>query len=771
MPRNPSRLAVTAVLVSMTLASASAQTVTVDNSDSGFTLSYGTWETGAFGTPNGADYNWSLTTSFGGVAAECEWRPNLPQTGPYEVSIWYVPGTNRASDAPFVVHHAGGSTPVSINQQVNGQTWVSLGSYNFNAGTSGYVTLGNSASPNVVIADAVRLIGGGALLDLTMAVSPPGAGSTSPADGQSYGYSQDQVVQIAATPLPGNVFDHWEVSGGASPANPLASSTTVTVDQAKTATAFFVEGEGESMFRAFWADAFHAGYKSTAEIDTMVARAVEGNYNAIIPEVMAFQDNVGSGHGAYWNSNIVPKAGDIVGGIDPLAYLVQQAHANGIEVHCWLVAYRVCSTWPPSGNAIMTANPAWLMVPQADMGGGPATVDGYYVLDPGSPEAQEYLASIVRELGSNYEIDGIHWDYIRYTTTNAGYPSDAGYTKSSLARFQDITGFVGTPSTSNSQWNDFRRRSITELVRRIMFEVATVDNPRQPLRHTAALITWGDAPASFSSSNAYALYQNWREWMEEGYLDAGIPMTYYREHNPPHDQWYRNWVDASVGWRYNRQIFTGPGIYLNTFANSLTQMQYALAAGVDGLSTYSYDGTGGGSSWYGYIASNLFTTPATVPEMPWREPVTASDGTVYGRVTDGLTGAPIDDAQILINGFNSGVYTDGNGYFILTQLTAGAGGAIYSIGASYTGYANVTRPTVLIERAGFTEANLAFGSWLPGDYDVDGDVDADDFAHFAPCMTGPDNGPPAAGCDLFDFELDDDVDVIDFQMLQVAAGL
>jgi hypothetical protein len=205
-------------------------------------------------------------------------------------------------------------------------------------------------------------------------------------------------------------------------------------------------------FRGFWADAFHSGFKSTGEIDTMIGWALAGNYNAIIPEVLAFHDTGGGGHGAYWNSGIVPKASDIAGGIDPLAYLVQQAHASGLEVHAWLVAFRVSATWPPAGNPLVAAHPEWLMVRQADMNQGPLpVVDGdpnttdYYTLDPGAPDAQEYLMSIVRELCADYEIDGVHWDYIRYTQTDAGYPTNLNYPRSTLRRFQNITGYVGVP--------------------------------------------------------------------------------------------------------------------------------------------------------------------------------------------------------------------------------------------------------------------------------------------------------------------------------------
>ena len=75
---------------------------------------------------------------------------------------------------------------------------------------------------------------------------------------------------------------------------------------------------------------------------------------------------------------------------------------------------------------------------------------------------------------------------------------------------------------------------------------------------------------------------------------------------------------------------------------------------------------------------------------------------------------------------------------------------------------------MLAERAGFTEANLAIGTWLPGDYDVDGDVDLDDYARFADCITGVNGGPLSAGCDIFDFDLDADVDVKDFQTFQAS---
>jgi uncharacterized lipoprotein YddW (UPF0748 family) len=773
---------ITVGLMLVLTALATAQTIIVDNSDAGFTiLDTQTWTTGtATAGHYGADYRYRNTTGFdGSTASQVEWRPNLPSAGNYQVSIYYPQGGNRANNAPFTVHYAGGNSTFAVNQQTGGGQWNILGTFAFTAGTSGSVSLSSNANASVVIADAVSFTLITTTVQLTMAVNPAGWGTTSPAVGGPYTKALNEVVPISATPALGYQFDHWAVSAGSAVANPTLATTTVTMDQSKTVTAvFIVEQPSPPEFRGFWADAFNSGFKSTAQIDAMVSRAVAGNYNAIVPEVLAYHDTGGSGHGAYWNSTIVPKASDITGGIDPLAYLVQQAHANGLEVHCWLVAFRASTTWPPAGNATVAAHPEWLMVRQADMNLGPLPLnDGDsgttdpYTFDAGSPEFQSYLMSIVYELSNNYDIDGIHWDYIRYTQTNGGYPTDPNYANSSLKRFQRITGYSGTPPYSgNTSWNDFRRRTVTEVVRRATSIAATASNPRQPLRYSIAGVTWYPANSDFHQTGAYSLFSDWEYWQSMGYIDATIPMAYFDEQGS-YTATYRAWVTNSVNWANaaGRHTYIGPGIYMNSFANSVVQMTYARNAGAHGLNTYSYTGTNDTgttwSDWYPYVATNFFTSPADVPVMPWRDPVTATQGTIYGRVTNGATGAPIDNANIKINGVTQ-VQTDGNGYYILTKLTAGASGTIVPVSAVATGYTEVVRPRALAERAGFTEINLALGSWLSGDYDVDGHVDWADFGYFWPALTGPNNGPVPAGADLFDFDADTDIDLPDFAVFQ-----
>lgn len=55
---------------------------------------------------------------------------------------------------------------------------------------------------------------------------------------------------------------------------------------------------------------------------------------------------------------------------------------------------------------------------------------------------------------------------------------------------------------------------------------------------------------------------------------------------------------------------------------------------------------------------------------------------------------------------------------------------------------------------------------ITSDYDLDCDVDQDDFSAFQNCATGAALGPPAPGCEPFDFDDDLDIDQSDYGVFQ-----
>ncbi len=117
----------------------------------------GTWTTNNTATDKyGANYYYKQV---GTGAAYVEYRPTLQASGNYNVYEWHSAGTNRTTDAPIQIGYNGGTQTVTINQQSNGGTWVLLGTFNFSAGTTGYVRIkDNFTTGTVVIADAVKFV-------------------------------------------------------------------------------------------------------------------------------------------------------------------------------------------------------------------------------------------------------------------------------------------------------------------------------------------------------------------------------------------------------------------------------------------------------------------------------------------------------------------------------------------------------------------------------------------------------------------------------------
>lgn len=128
--------------------------VVVDNDDGSPTyVESGAWSTSGATGYNGGTYRFS--SAGGGSIAT--WTGNLPQSANYEVFVWYVPGSNRATSTRYEVHAADGVHTVFVNQQGGGFTWDSLGEFPFNAGNNSVVlNVAGSSGGSVVIADAVR---------------------------------------------------------------------------------------------------------------------------------------------------------------------------------------------------------------------------------------------------------------------------------------------------------------------------------------------------------------------------------------------------------------------------------------------------------------------------------------------------------------------------------------------------------------------------------------------------------------------------------------
>ena len=451
---------------------------------------------------------------------------------------------------------------------------------------------------------------------------------------------------------------------------------------------------GAQEYRAFWADAFHAGFRSASEVTRLIDDVRSANANAVVVEVRKRGD-------AYYDSQFEPWATDISpAGFDPLQDLLNKAHDTNagarIEVHAWMVTFPIWGneTTPPSQtNHPYNLHPDWLSQDKNSN----TFATSYYVFDPGHPGVQEHTFNVAMDIIQHYDVDGLNFDYIRYPNYNWGYNPVA------VARFNRRFGRTGQPAAQDADWLQWRRDQVTALLRKI-YVCAQAVKPQ--VKISADTITWHPSVTSdaawVSSARAYnEVLQDWRSWMEEGILDLNMPMAYFRQTNTTYATDYVNWRDFAADRRFNRHVIIGPGIYLNSISNGVVQMRRTREPSpggnyVQGVCGYSYAVPATDAipnlqsnffaaltqpSAYDPVTPPIFAAPDMTPTMPWKTAPTA--GHLKGFVREPVGHAGIDGAVLDLVGPSTRVLrTDATGFFGAVDLAPGT----YTLSAWVNGY-------------------------------------------------------------------------------------
>jgi len=473
-------------------------------------------------------------------------------------------------------------------------------------------------------------------------------------------------------------------------------------------------------FRAFWADTWHDGILSASQITDMVTIANTYNCNVIIPEVRKCGD-------AYYNSSPIycpvcnayhrePRASNILdpAPFDPLADLITKAHAVGIEVHPWIVTYRIWSKdWTdlPTDHVWYAHRPGGTSQDWSMRKSDGSYLDGNnYNLDPGIPAVQDYICKVVVDIVSRYNVDGFNWDYIRYPT---GYYW--GYNDITKARFYDEFGYYPPTSTSDTNWGtwaQYRRQQVTDLVRKCYLEIMAL---KQNVKHSVDTVGWmgGDPNVDYTQTRQYKeVYQDAKSWMQQHIIDVNILMNYKREYDTAQQADYRLWTSwlSTMQTTTGRHSVDGQAAYLNSITDSITQMQVARNAGI-GMCTYSYAVTNKDSQpntdFWSAVKANLYTSKVSTPSMPWK--TSPTNGILFGTITD-AQGA---DDPIYLNWLYKATVqakgpvtltstTDATGTYSFIDLTPGT----YTLTVSKSGYVTVTG-TVTVAAGQVVRRNFA----------------------------------------------------------------
>jgi N-acetyl-anhydromuramyl-L-alanine amidase AmpD len=131
--------------------------VTVDNAQASFYGPSEYWRS-VTGYGIGNEMRWTKGNGWTEVNYAI-YRPNIPQAGNYEVKVFVPSNYATSTNVQYQIYYNGGSVTKTVNQNAYSNQWVSLGTYPFAAGTSGYVKFSDATGDTAYIAaDAIKFM-------------------------------------------------------------------------------------------------------------------------------------------------------------------------------------------------------------------------------------------------------------------------------------------------------------------------------------------------------------------------------------------------------------------------------------------------------------------------------------------------------------------------------------------------------------------------------------------------------------------------------------
>ncbi len=243
------------------------------------------------------------------------------------------------------------------------------------------------------------------------------------------------------------------------------------------------------------------------------------NINAVFFQVRSRCDAMYKSSYEPWSSDLVSERGKDPG-YDPLAFVVEEAHKRGIEVHAWMNPYRFSTAstyWDGQAGDYRETHPEWILTYPVQ--------DGKYnaIMNPALPEVRQRITDIVREVVTNYDVDGVVFD--DYFYAYGGTPADLDADAQQKYKPEDMS------------LGDWRRENINKMV-------ASVYNMIQKEK---PYVTFGVSPfgiwttnndvaqkegivlpQGITGGNMYEeIYCDPVAWLKEGTVDYISPQLYW----------------------------------------------------------------------------------------------------------------------------------------------------------------------------------------------------------------------------------------------------
>lgn len=242
----------------------------------------------------------------------------------------------------------------------------------------------------------------------------------------------------------------------------------------------------------------------------MLDSLVSANMNAVCFQVRSRCDAMYQSSYEPWSTDLVSTRG-MEPGYDPLAFVIEEGHKRGLEVHAWMNPYRYESAsgqWTGKAGDYRTDHPDWVL-----------DHNGAAILNPGLPEVRQRISDVIKEMITNYDVDGVLFDdYFYLSGTN-----------------EDVELYQAN-NPEGLSIGDWRRSNVNKMIAKVY----------QTIQEVKPYVRFGVSPAGIWDVNAtiaasygltlpdvsggYAyngIYCDPVAWLKEGTVDYISPQVYW----------------------------------------------------------------------------------------------------------------------------------------------------------------------------------------------------------------------------------------------------
>ena len=329
-------------------------------------------------------------------------------------------------------------------------------------------------------------------------------------------------------------------------------------------------------------------------ISEMVRKLDDAGINAVIFQIRPEAD-------AFYKSDLEPWSRFLTGkqGVapddptfDPLAFIIDECHKRGMELHAWMNPYRVQSNIQTE----LAPNHLYWQQPERFLKYG-----NQRYFDPGLPENRGFIGNVVHDIVSRYDVDAIHMDDYFYPYPIAGeqFPDDKSFNSYGASQ-----GFTA------NQRDDWRRNNVNLLIQQVKLAIAGTKpwvrfgiSPFGIYRNKRSTPD-GSGSETNGLQNYDDLYADVKLWVEKGWIDYNMPQLYWEIGHKAAD--YTTLIEWWNANNFEQHLYIGQDLKRSVDKNELDEKirQSRALSFVDG-----------NCYWYGYLIldnyANVANTLAT----------------------------------------------------------------------------------------------------------------------------------------------------------------